>query len=327
VSAPRSLITGLTGQDGSYLAELLLAAGHDVVGMVRPPAERDLGPYVEPLRGDVEIVAADVGDREALERAVRAARPDRVYHLAAPSFVPRSWEDPAGTLREIAVAASALLALAEERGFRLLTVASPEIFGDAGEAPQTERSPRRPRSPYGVAKLAAHELVRVLRDGRGVHACSVITYNHESPRRPERFVTRKITRTAAAIRLGLEDRLALGDLQARRDWSHARDVVRGMALALDRDEPDDYVLASGVARTVGEFVEAAFAAAGLGDPAEYVVVDERFVRPPEPTPLVGDASHARRTLGWEPEIPFEELVREMVDADLARLGGGRGGDT
>jgi GDPmannose 4,6-dehydratase len=198
-------------------------------------------------------------------------------------------------------------------------VSSPEIFGDAGESPQTEDSPKRPRNPYGVAKLAGHELLRVLRDERDVHACAVITYNHESPRRPERFVTRKITRSAAAIRLGLEQELRLGDLAARRDWSHAIDIVRGMALALDHDEPGDYVLASGVAHTVGEFVEAAFAAADL-DPEGHVRVDPQFVRPPEPTPLVGDPSRARQVLGWVPQVAFEDLVREMVEADLAALG-------
>jgi GDPmannose 4,6-dehydratase len=190
--------------------------------------------------------------------------------------------------------------------------------GDAGVSPQDEKSPKRPWSPYGVAKLAAHELVRVMRESRGVHACSVITYNHESARRPEKFVTRKITRGAAAIKLGLEDELALGDLNARRDWSHARDIVRGIALALDHDEPGDYVLASGVARTVGSFVEAAFAAAGI-DPEGRVRSDPRFVRPPEPTVLVGDTAHARDVLGWEPRIAFEDLVHEMVMADLADL--------
>lgn len=318
MSAPRSLITGVTGQDGSYLAELLLEQGHDVVGLVRPPAERSLPAPVEALRQDIEIVAADVGDHDALAAAVRGARPDRLYHLAAPSFVPSSWDDVAGTLRDIGEATATLLELARELDLRLAVAASPEIFGDAGVSPQREDSPRRPRSPYGVAKLAAHELIGVLRAGRGVHACSVITYNHESPRRPERFVTRKITRGAAAIRRGLCDELALGDLEARRDWSHARDVVRGIALALDHDEPGDYVLASGVSRTVGEFVDAAFAAAGV-DPSGRVRVDPQFVRPPEPTALVGDATRAREILGWAPQVSFEELVVEMVEADLARL--------
>jgi GDPmannose 4,6-dehydratase len=232
--------------------------------------------------------------------------------------VPGSWDAVAQTMQEISAATATVLELARELGLRALTVSSPEVFGDAGVSPQREDSPKRPRSPYGVAKLAAHELVRVLREGRDVHACSVITYNHESPRRPERFVTRKITRAAAAIRLGLEDELVLGDLEARRDWSHARDIVRGMALALDHDEPGDYVLASGVARTVGDFVAAAFAAAGV-DPEGRVRVDPRFVRPPESTVLVGDPTRAREVLGWEPQVSFDELVREMVDGDLSAL--------
>jgi GDPmannose 4,6-dehydratase len=318
VSAPRSLITGVTGQDGSYLAELLLEQGHDVVGLVRPPADRELPEPVEALRPDLELVAADVGDHDAFVRAVRDARPDRLYHLAAPTFVPGSWDDVAGTLREIGEATATVLELARELGLRVMVATSPEIFGDAGVSPQTEDSPKCPRSPYGVAKLAAHELVRVIREGRDVHACSVITYNHESPRRPERFVTRKITRGAAAIRLGLEDELALGDLGAQRDWSHARDIVRGIALAVDHETPGDYLLASGESRTVGDFVDAAFAAAGV-DPAGHVRVDPAFLRPPEPTVLVGDPSRARSVLGWEPEVSFEQLVQEMVDADLRRL--------
>ena len=318
MSAPRSLITGVTGQDGSYLAELLVEQGHDVVGLMRPPADRPLPAAVEALRGEVELVTADIADREGFAAAVRSARPDRLFHLAAPTFVPTSWDDPAGTLAAIAAATATVLELARDLDLRVLTVSSPEIFGDAGESPQSEESPKRPRNPYGVAKLAAHELVRVLRDERGVHACAVITYNHESSRRPERFVTRKITRAAAAIARGAQDELALGDLGAQRDWSHARDVVRGMALALDHDEPGDYVLASGVGRTVGDFVQAAFAAAGV-DPEGRVRVDPQFVRPPEPTPLIGDPSRARERLGWEPQITFDELVREMVDADLSLL--------
>ena len=318
MSAPRSLITGVTGQDGSYLAELLLEQGHDVIGLVRPPADRELPAPVRALHADMDVVAADVGDHDAFAQAVRDVRPDRLYHLAAPTFVPRSWDDPAGTLRDVGEATATVLGLARELDLRVVVAASPEIFGDAGESPQAEGSPKRPRSPYGVAKLAAHELVRVMREGCDVHACSVITYNHESPRRPERFVTRKITRGAAAIKLGLEEELALGDLGARRDWSHARDVVRGIALAVDHETPGDYVLASGTARTVGDFVDAAFAAAGV-DPEGRVRVDPRFVRPPEPTVLVGDPSRARSVLGWEPMVSFEELVGEMVEADLTRL--------
>ena len=320
MSARRALVTGITGQDGSYLAELLLEQGHEVVGLVRPPVEREL-PRVEHLRGRVAFVAADLADAFGLIDVIATVEPTDIFHLAAPTFVPASWESPEATMTEIASATAAVLDAGRSLGARVLVVASPEIFGDAGGvSPQDEDAPRRPRSPYGVAKLAAHELVRVLRDAGDVHACSVVTYNHESPRRPERFVTRRITRGVAAIKLGLEEELVLGDLAARRDWSHARDVVRGMALALAHDEPRDYVLASGTARTVEAFAEAAFAAAGL-QPGDRVRVDPALVRTPEPTVLVGDASRAREVLGWRPEIAFEQLVAEMVEADVARLAG------
>ena len=317
MSPRRALVTGIAGQDGSYLAELLLEQGHHVIGLVRPPADRPFQ-NIAAIRDDVEIVAADLLDRDALREAIAAAAPDDVFHLAAPTFVPRSWEDPSGTLGAIAEATAVVLQAAGEAGARVLGASSPEIFGDAGESPQHEETRRRPRSPYGVAKLAAHELVRVVREADGLHACSVIPYNHESPRRPERFVTRTITRGAAAIRLGLEDELVLGDLGAVRDWSHAADVVRGMAMALAHDEPGDYVLGSGVGRTVGDFVDAAFAAVEL-EPEGHIRVDPSLVRPPEPVPLVADATRAREVLGWEPRIAFDALVAEMVEADLGRL--------
>ena len=306
-----ALVTGITGQDGSYLAELLVGEGTEVVGLVRPGRER-------PALDGVAFVEADIRDAAALAAAIREVGPSELYHLAAPTFVPASWDDPADTMDAIAGATAAVLVSARETGARVVVPSSPEIFGDAGVSPQDEESPRRPRSPYGVAKLAAHELVRVMRARDGLHASAVVTYNHESPRRPERFVTRKITRGAALIAAGRESELVLGDLDAQRDWSHAKDIVRGMVLALRHDEPGDYVLASGVARTVRDFVEAAFAAAGV--PVEgHVRVDEAFVRPPESTVMVGDPSHARTTLGWEPEVSFEQLVREMVEADLERV--------
>ena len=319
MSARRALVTGVAGQDGSFLAELLLEQGHEVVGLVRPPLEREL-PWVERLRGDVRFVAADLGDPFGLTDAIAEAEPDAIFHLAAPTFVPASWERPERTLSEVAAATATVLDVARHLDARVLVAASPEIFGDAGGvSPQDERSPRMPRSPYGVAKLAGHELVRVMREGAGLHACSVVAYNHESPRRPERFVTRRITRGAAAVSLGLARTVTLGDLRARRDWTDARDVVRGMALALAHDEPGDYVLAGGAARSVREFADTAFAAVGL-TAAEHVRVDPDLVRPPEPTVAVGDASKARAVLGWTPEIAFEALVAEMVESDLAALG-------
>jgi GDPmannose 4,6-dehydratase len=311
----RALVTGITGQDGSYLAERLLAEGTEVVGLVRPPAaRRSLGP-LEPVRDRIALVEADLGDPAALRRAVAAAEPDEVFHLAAPTFVPASWDDPPATFAEIAGASAVVLDAAARAGARVLVATSPEVFGDSGESPQREDSPRRPLTPYGAAKLAAHESVRIWRERRGAHACAVITYNHESPRRPERFVTRKITRAAARAAREPEAELVLGDLGARRDWSHAADVVEGMVLALRHPEPDDYVLGSGVARTVGDFVAAAWRAAGVPGPPR-VRDDPGLVRPPERTLLVADPTRAREVLGWRPARSFEDLVAEMVAADL-----------
>ena len=318
MSARRALITGITGQDGSYLAERLLADGDEVMGIVRPPAHRELPPALAPLRRDLELVEGDLADPTSIAEAIRRCAPDEVFHLAAPTFVPASWEDPAQTMAEIAGATAVVLAACRDTETRVLTVSSPEVFGDAGESPQREDSPKHPRSPYGVAKLAAHELVGVLREGAGLHGCAVVTYNHESSRRPARFVTRKITRGAAAIKLGLEGEVVLGDLEARRDWTHASDIVRAYVLAMRHDVPQDYVLGSGVARTVGEFAEAAFACVGLSA-EEHIRTDPAFSRGPEPTLLVADPSRAREDLGWEPEVPFDDLVREMVEADLKAL--------
>jgi GDPmannose 4,6-dehydratase len=308
----RALVTGVTGQDGSYLAELLVERDYEVFGTVRQPGAR-VPEGVQPLH-------ADLLEPATLHAAVHEARPDELYHLAAPTFVPDSWEDPTDTLAAIAGATATLLAAARDLNPqpRVLVQTSSEIFGDAGESPQTERSPMRPRTPYGVAKLAAHGLVGALRERSGIFACSGITYNHESPRRPEQFLPRKVARGAAAIKLGIESELVLGDLDAVRDWSHAADVVRAGWLALQIDEPGDYVIASGVGRMVRDLVAVAFAAVDL-DWRTYVRVDPALVRAPELIAMVGDASRARATLGWEPEHEFEQLVREMVEADLAAL--------
>jgi GDPmannose 4,6-dehydratase len=317
--APRALITGIGGQDGSYLAEQLLDAGYEVVGMVRPPVDREL-PLLGAAAGRIRRVAGDLTDHASLRAVVAEVAPDELYHLAAPTFVPASWEDPAAVLDAIAGATAVLLSAARELPDppRIFVAASSEIFGDAGESPQHERSPMRPRSPYGVAKLAAHGTVGVLRERFGLFAVSGITFNHESPRRPEHFLPRKVTRGAAAIALGQAEELVLGSLDAVRDWSHAADIMRGARLALAADEPRDYVFASGVGRTVGELVEAAFAAAGVASDGR-IRVDPAFVRAPEATPPVGDPSRARELLGWEPEISFEAMLAEMVAADLAAL--------
>ncbi|MEA2177196.1 MAG: GDPmannose 4,6-dehydratase [Solirubrobacteraceae bacterium] len=309
----RALITGVTGQDGSYLAELLVATGREVVGVARDPD----APAPNLSGVDVDLVAGDLRDPAGLRRVLADVAPDELFHLAAPTFVPASWEDPAGALAEIAGATATLLAAAAGTDMRVFVATSSEVFGDAGVSPQGEDSPMRPWSPYGVAKLAAHRLVGTYRRA-GLHASSGITFNHESPRRPERFLPRKVTRGVAAIALGLERELSLGSLDAVRDWSAAQDIVRGALLAAEHDEPGDYVLASGVGRTVGDLVASAFARVGL-DPADHVRVDPAFVRPPEATPPVGDPTRARRVLGWEPEISFDEMIGARVDADLAAL--------
>ncbi|MCW2987008.1 MAG: GDP-mannose 4,6-dehydratase [Conexibacter sp.] len=319
MSARRALITGIGGQDGSYLAELLVGKGYDVTGVLRDPGDRDR-PSLAAVRDRIALVHGDLLAPQTLVDALRAVEPHELYHLAAPTFVPASWEDPAGTMGAIAGATGTLLAAAHriDPAMRIFVATSSELFGDAAESPQTERSPMRPRSPYGVAKLAAHHLVGVFRERHGSFAVSGITYNHESPRRPEQFLPRKVTRGAAAIALGLQDELVLGDLDAIRDWSHAADIVRGAWLSLQADAPDDYVFASGVGRTVRDLVDAAFAAAGES-PEGRVRIDPAFIRPPEGTPPVGDPSHARAVLGWEPEISFEDLIAEMVGTDLAQL--------
>jgi GDPmannose 4,6-dehydratase len=316
---PSALITGLTGQDGSFLAELLLDKGYRVVGLVRGAPDRPLG-CAEHLRADVQLRRGDLLEASTLREAVEEVRPRELYHLAGPSFVPASWERPGETLRAIGGSAAAVLEAVRDVApdTRVFVSASGSMFGNAPESPQREDTPCRPESPYAIAKLAAHELVGAMREREGLHASSGITYNHESERRPERFVSRKITRGAAAVALGLERELTLGDLDAVRDWSFAGDIVRGAWLMLQQDRGDDYVLASGVAHTVGELARAAFACVGL-DAERYVRVDQSLVRPPEATPNVGDAGKARERLGWVPQVGFEELVQRMVRADLRTL--------
>jgi GDPmannose 4,6-dehydratase len=302
----RALVTGVTGQDGYLLAQQLVEEGLEVFGLARR-ADGD-------VPDGVSVLVGELRDPGSLRRAVAEARPDELYHLAAPTFVPHSFEDPEGTMREIAGATEALL---EAAPGRIFVATSSEIFGDAGESPQNEDSPKRPRSPYGEAKLAAHEAVAAARE-RGAFAVGGILYNHESTRRPERFLPRRVSVGTAKIKLGLADDLTLGDLEAVRDWSAATDMMRAATLALRHAEPGDYVLSSGVGRTVRDLVAVAFAHAGL-DPEGRVHIDPQFVRGVEATPLVGDPSKARRVLGWEQLVSFEELIGEMVDFDVARL--------
>jgi GDPmannose 4,6-dehydratase len=315
----RVVITGIAGQDGSYLAELLLERGTEVVGVVRPGS----GPYENlASAGDrIELVEADLLDQGSLESVLRAARPAEVYNLAAPSFVPASWDRPVETAEFAAVGATALLEAirAVDESIRFYQASSSEIFGDPGESPQTEQTPLAPVTPYGVAKAYAHFIVGSYRRRYGLFACSGILYNHESPRRPLAYVPRKIANGAAAISLGLQDELVLGDLDARRDWGYAGDYVRAMWLMLQQENPDDYVVSSGESHSVRELVQLAFAHVGL-DWQDHVRVDPALQRgAAELHHLVGDASNARERLGWAPEVAFTELVQLLVDADRARL--------
>jgi GDPmannose 4,6-dehydratase len=319
---PRALITGIAGQDGSYLAELLLEKGYEVFGVVRgsPHAHYD---NLAGVRDDVTLLQADLLDQIALLGAISEAEPDELYNLAATSFVPASWRQPVMTAQFTAVGVTFMLEAVRivNPQLHVYQASTSEIFGATSEAPQSESTPFRPHNPYGVAKLYGHLMVSTYRERYDMHASSGILFNHESPRRPLEFVTRKVTRTAAAIKLGMADELRLGDLDATRDWSYAGDVVEAMWLMLQQPRGDDYVIGSGASRTVRELVATAFEAAEVTDWERYVVVDPAFVRPPDPVPLLGDPSKARKQLGWEPRTSFAELVGMMVEADLRELKG------
>ena len=316
---PRALITGIAGQDGSYLAELLLSKGYEVFGIVRGSPS---GHYenLAAVRDDVTLIQADLLDQIALLGAISTAEPDELYNLAATSFVPASWRQPVMTAQFTAVGVTFMLEAVRITNphIRIYQASTSEMFGATTESPQTEQSPFRPHNPYAVAKLYGHLMVSTYRENYGLHASSGILYNHESPRRPPEFVSRKITRTAAAIKLGQADELRLGDLEATRDWSFAGDVVEAMWLMLQQDSGADYVIASGVSRTVRDLVRTAFEHVGM-DYEPYVVVDPEFVRPPDPVALLGDPSRARSQLGWEPRTSFEELIGTMVEQDLREL--------
>jgi len=315
----RALITGIGGQDGSLLAELLLDRGYAVTGVVRPGA----GTYanLEPVHDRIDLVEADLLDEASLRAALEAARPGEVYNLASPSFVPASWERPVETAEFAAVGATSLLETirAVDHAIRFYQSSSSEIFGEPRETPQTEETSPAPVTPYGVAKAYAHFIVQSYRRQYGLYACSGILYNHESPRRPLEFLPRKVAHGAAAISLGLQGELVVGGLDSRRDWGYAGDYVRAMWLMLQQDEPDDYVVASGESHSVRELVQCAFAHVEL-DWQEYVRVDPALERgAAELHRLVGDPSRARTRLGWEAEVDFNQLVEMLVDADLARL--------
>jgi GDPmannose 4,6-dehydratase len=319
LSGHRALITGAAGQDGSYLAELLVGEGYEVVGVVRNPAADYEN--LAAVRDTVELVAVDLLDENALAETLRAHRPTEIYNLASPSFVPRSWEHPVETAEFAAVGVTSLLEAvrAVDTTIRVYQASSSEIFGEPSEVPQTETTPLSPVTPYGVAKAYGHFIVGSYRRRYGLHASGGILYNHESPRRPGDYLPSKVAHAAAAISLGLEHELRLGDLDAQRDWGYALDYVGAMRRIVQHEEPGDYVIATGELRSVRELTETAFSHVGL-DWAEHVRVDDSLKRGrAELHHLVGDASKARAELGWRPSIGFEELVRLLVDAARARL--------
>lgn len=318
--AKRALITGITGQDGSYLAELLLEQGYEVWGMVRRSSTETSG-RIDHIKDRICFLQADLLDQASLTKAMEAAAPEEIYNLAAQSFVPTSWAQPTLTGQFTGLGVSRLLEAMRQVApkARFYQASSSEMFGKVREVPQNELTPFHPRSPYAVAKTYGHHITVNYRESYGLFAVSGILFNHESPRRGLEFVTRKISHAVAAIRTGRATELLLGNLDAHRDWGYAGDYVRAMWLMMQHGEPDDFVVATGETHSVREFVEIAFAHAGL-DWERYVRQDERFLRPAEVDHLRGDASKAQRVLGWEPTVSFPELVRMMVDADLALLG-------
>ena len=318
MSVRRALVTGVGGQDGSLLAEFLLEQGYEVTGVVRRLAAYE---NLAAIRDRVELIQADLLDQLSLVRALRSSRPQEVYNLASVSFVPASWDQPILTAEFAAVGVTTLLEAIREvdPAIRFYQASSSEIFGEPADTPQTEATPLAPLTPYGVAKAYGHFITRSYRARYGLHASSGILYNHESPRRPLNFLPRKVAHGAAAIALGLEGELWLGDLDARRDWGYAGDFVRAMWLMLQQEEPGDYVIATGESHSVEELVSCAFGRVGL-DWREYVRVDQSLVRgKAELHRLVGDPSRARDRLGWRPTVDFEELVHLLVDSELARL--------
>jgi GDPmannose 4,6-dehydratase len=319
MSAPRALITGITGQDGSYLAELLLDQGYEVHGMVRRSSTEKFE-RIEHIRHRVTLHQGDLLDQRSLVDTLRESRPDEIYNLAAMSYVAASWVQPTLTAEFTGTGVTRLLEAMREVSAesRFYQASSSEMFGKVREVPQTETTPFYPRSPYGVAKAYGHFITVNYRESYGLHATSGLLFNHESPRRGLEFVTRKITWHAAAIKLGLKPELHLGNLDSERDWGFAGDYVRAMWLMLQQEQPGDYVVATGIAHSVRDCLEVAFDHAGVSID-DHVILDPSLIRPAEVEHLVGDASKARRVLGWEPKVAFEELIRMMVDSDMALL--------
>jgi GDPmannose 4,6-dehydratase len=315
----RALITGVTGQDGSYLAELLLKKGYEVHGMVRNIG-RNNDDRLTGSGDKIRFVEADLTDQTSLDRALQEVKPDEVYNLAGQTFVPVSWSQPLLTMEVTGMGALRILEAIRRHAPRakFLQASSSEIFGKVENGPQTELSRLRPRNPYGAAKLFAHHMTINYRESYGIFACSCIAFNHESPRRGVEFVTRKVSQQVARIKMGMASKLRMGNIEARRDWGFAGDYVRAMWLMLQQSQPDDFVIATGVTHGVKQLLEIAFAYAGL-DWKEHVEIDQALVRSAEDDPLSGDPGKAGRILGWKPEVTFKELVEMMVESDLSLL--------
>jgi GDPmannose 4,6-dehydratase len=316
--AKRAVITGITGQDGSYLAELLVENGYEVIGVVRRSSSPNLW-RIEHLLDRLTLRPADLLDQLSLMRIVQDVRPHEFYNLAAMSFVPASWDQPllTGDFNSQGVTRMLEAIRQVDPAVKIYQASSSEMYGRVREVPQTETTPFYPRSPYGVSKVFAHYITVNYRESYGMFAVSGILFNHESPRRGLEFVTRKVTDGVARIKLGIADHLSLGNLDAHRDWGYAADYVRAMWMMLQQDQPDDYVIATGQSHSVRQLVDTAFGHAGL-DWQQYVRIDPALLRPAEVDHLIGDASKAKRILGWAPSITFEQLVARMVDADIAR---------
>jgi GDPmannose 4,6-dehydratase len=315
----KALITGLTGQDGSYLAELLLSKGYQVFGLVRRSSSSNLD-RINHITDNVQILSGDLLDQSSLMDVITESQPDEIYNLASQSYVPLSWTQPALTAEYTALGVSRLLESIRrcKPDAKFYQASSSEVFGQPDESPQTERTAFRPRNPYGVAKAYAHWMTINYRQKYDLYSCCGITYTHESPRRGTEFVFRKITHAAAQIKLGLANELKLGNLDARRDWCYAKDAVYAMWLMLQQEKPDDYIIASGETHSVKELVECAFNCVGL-DWQDYVLVDSAFYRPDESVQLVGSVNKIKTELGWQPEYSFKQLVALMVDYDLKKL--------
>ncbi len=314
----KALITGITGQDGSYLAELLLEKGYEVHGMVRRSSTETFS-RIEHLRDKINIEQADLLDQLSIINLIETVQPDEVYNLAAQSFVPTSWTQPVLTAEFTAVGVTKVLEAIRlvNKNIRFYQASSSEMFGKVQQVPQTEKTPLYPRSPYGVAKVYGHWITVNYRESYDIFACSGILFNHESPRRGKEFVTRKITDGVARIKCGLQDKLYLGNLDSKRDWGFAGDYVKAMWLMLQQDEPDDYVISTGETHSVKKFCDIAFKRAGLNW-EDHVKIDQRFVRPAEVDLLVGNPEKAQKKLDWKPDVSFEQLVNMMVDEDIKR---------